>query len=60
VLVVVVLTNPNLIFAVAKLVVLVELKSKVVSGLWCIFGNFHIPELNLLHPKLPLASKNLI
>jgi hypothetical protein len=60
VLVVAVLTNPNPIFAVAKLVILVGLKLKVVSGLWRIFGNFHISELNLLHPKRPFASKNLV
>jgi hypothetical protein len=60
VLVVVELTNPNPIFEVAKLVILVELKSKLVFGLWHIFGNFHISKLNLLHPKLPLASKNLV
>jgi hypothetical protein len=53
------LTNPSLIFAMAKLAVLAGLETKVASGLWRIFGNFHIFELNLLHPKLPSASKNL-
>jgi hypothetical protein len=54
------LTNPGPTFAVAKLAVLVGLETKVVSGLWRIFGNFHIFELDLLHPMLPLASKNLV
>ena len=53
------LTNPSPIFAVAKLVVLAGLETKVASGLWHIFDNFHIFELNLLHLKLPLASKTL-
>jgi hypothetical protein len=43
----------------AMLVVLVGLKTKVVSGLSRIFGNFHISELNLLHPKLHSAGKTL-
>jgi hypothetical protein len=59
-LVVVALTNPTPIFAMAMLVVLAGLKTKVVFGLWHIFGNFHISELDLPHPKLPSASKNLI
>jgi hypothetical protein len=33
---------------------------KVVSGLLCIFDNFHIFELAMLHPKLPSASKILV
>jgi hypothetical protein len=36
------------------------LKTKVVSGLWRIFGNFHIFEPILLHLKLPSASKILV
>jgi hypothetical protein len=44
----------------AMFVVLVELKMKVVSSLWHIFGNFHISELDLPHPKLPSASKNFV
>jgi hypothetical protein len=47
-------------FAVAKLVVLAGLKMTVVSGLWHIFGNFHIFEPSLLHPKLPSANKILV
>jgi hypothetical protein len=54
------LTNPDPIFAVAKLAVLTRLKTKVVSGLLRIFGNFHIFEPGLLHPKLPSASKNFV
>jgi hypothetical protein len=54
------LTNPGPTFAVAKLVVLAGLKTKVASGLSRIFGNFHIFGPNLLHPKLPSASKNLV
>jgi hypothetical protein len=54
------LTNPDPTFAVAKLVVLTGLKTKVVSGLLRIFGNFHIFEPDLLHPKLPSASKILV
>ena len=54
------LTNSDPIFTVAKLDVLAGLKTKVVSGLWHIFGNFHISELNLPHPKLHSASKNLV
>jgi hypothetical protein len=54
------LTNPGPIFAMARLPVLARLKTKVASGLWHTFSNFHIFELNLLHPKLPLASKNLV
>jgi hypothetical protein len=54
------LTNPDPTFAVAKLVVLAGLKMKVASCLLRIFGNFHIFEPSLLHPKLPSASKILI
>jgi hypothetical protein len=54
------LTDPNPIFAMAKLAVLAGLEAKVASGLWRIFGNFHIFEPNLLHLKLPSASKNLV
>jgi hypothetical protein len=54
------LTNLGPIFAGAKLAVLAGLETKVAFGLWHIFGNFHIFELNLQHPKLPLASKNLV
>jgi hypothetical protein len=54
------LTNLGPNFAMARLAVLAGLKMKVVSGLLHIYGNFHIFELNLLHPKLTLASKNLV
>jgi hypothetical protein len=54
------LTNPNPTFAVAKLAVLTGLETKVASGLLHIFGNFHIFEQGLLHPKLPSASKLLV
>jgi hypothetical protein len=54
------LTNPNPTFAVAKLAVLTGLETKVVSGPLHIFGNFRIFEPDLLHPKLPLASKILV
>jgi hypothetical protein len=54
------LTNPDPTFAVARLAVLVGLKTKIVSGLLHIFGNFHIFEPRLLHPKLPSASKILV
>jgi hypothetical protein len=54
------LTNPNPTFAMAKLAVLAELRTKVVSGLLHIFGNFHIFEPILLHPKLPSAIKTLV
>jgi hypothetical protein len=42
------LTNPNPTFAVAKLVVLIGLETKVASGPLHIFGNFHIFEPGLL------------
>jgi hypothetical protein len=54
------LTNPDPTSAVAKLAVLAELKTKVVSGLLHIFGNFHIFEPGLLHPKMPSTSKILV
>jgi hypothetical protein len=54
------LTNSDPIFTVAKLDVLAGLKTKVVSGLLHIFGNFHIFEPSLLHLKLPSASKILV
>jgi hypothetical protein len=54
------LTNLGPTFAVSKLAVLAGLETKVVSSLWHIFGNFHIFEPNLQHPKLPSASKNLV
>jgi hypothetical protein len=54
------LANPDPTFIVAKLAVLTGLKTKVVSGPLHIFGNFHILEPNLLHPKLPSASKILV
>jgi hypothetical protein len=54
------LTNPDPTFAVAKLAVLTRLETKVVSGLLHIFGNFHIFEPDLLHPKLPSANKIIV
>jgi hypothetical protein len=54
------LTNPDPTFAVAKLAVLAGLKTKVVSDLLRIFGNFHIFEPSLLHPKLPSVNKILV
>jgi hypothetical protein len=47
-------------FAMAKLVVSTGLETKVASGLLHIFGNFHIFEPDLLHPKLPSANKTLV
>jgi hypothetical protein len=47
------LANLDPTFAVAKLAVLTGLKTKVDSGPLHIFGNFHIFEPDLLHPKLP-------
>jgi hypothetical protein len=52
-------TNLNPIFAMARLVVLIELATKVVSGLLHIFDNFHTFEPDLLHPKLPSVNKIL-
>jgi hypothetical protein len=54
------LTNPGPIFAMARLVVLVGLTMKVVSGLLHIFDNFRTFELDMLHPKLPSANKILV
>jgi hypothetical protein len=54
------LTNPGPTFAVAKLAILAGLETKVVFGLWHIFGNFYTFETNLLHLKLPSAIKNLV
>jgi hypothetical protein len=54
------LRNPDPTFVVAKLAVLARLKTKVVSDLLHIFGNFHIFEPSLLHPKLPSASEILV
>ena len=54
------LTNPGPTFAVAKLAILAGLETKVVSSLWHIFGNLYTFETNLLHLKLPSASKILV
>jgi hypothetical protein len=54
------LTNTCLIFAMAKLAVLVGLTTKVVSGLLHIFGIFRTFEPDQLHPKLPSANKILV
>jgi hypothetical protein len=54
------LTNLGPTFAVAKRAILAGLKTKDVSGIWRIFGNFHIFDPSLLHPKLPSASKILV
>jgi hypothetical protein len=43
----------------AKWVVLIELKTKVVFDLLHISDNLRTFELNPLHPKLPLANKIL-
>jgi hypothetical protein len=51
------LTSPGPIIAMAMLVVLTELMMKVVFGLLHIFDNFLTFGLDLLHPKLPSASK---
>jgi hypothetical protein len=53
-------TNPGPIFAMARLVVLTESATKVVSGFLHIFGNFRTSEPDLLHPKLPSANKILV
>jgi hypothetical protein len=50
------LTNPEPTFAVAKLVVLTGLETKVVSGLLHIFDNFHTFEPD----QLPSANKILV
>jgi hypothetical protein len=54
------LANPGPIFATARLVVLAESMTKVVSDLLHIFGNFHTFEPNLLRPKLPSANRILV
>jgi hypothetical protein len=51
------LTSPGPIFAMASLVVLTESMTKVVFGPLHIFGNFCTFGPDLLHPKLPSASK---
>ena len=51
------LANPDPIFAMAKWVVLIELKTKVIFDLLHISDNLRTFELNPLHPKLPLANK---
>jgi hypothetical protein len=51
------LTSPGPIFAMARLVVLTELMTKVVFGPLHIFDNFRTSGLDLLHPNLPSASK---
>jgi hypothetical protein len=53
-------TNLDPIFAMARLAVLTELATKVVSGLLHIFDNFRTFEPNLVHPKLPTANKILV
>jgi hypothetical protein len=54
------LINPGPIFAMAKLVVLIELATKVVSGPLHIFEKFHTFEPDPLHPRLPSANKILV
>jgi hypothetical protein len=53
-------TNPDLIFAMAKLAVSAARETKVASDLLHIFDNSHTFELTPLHPKLPSANKILI
>jgi hypothetical protein len=53
------LANQGPIFAMAKLVVLIELETKVVFDLLHIFDNLRIFGLILLHLKLPSANRNL-
>jgi hypothetical protein len=48
------------IFAMARLVVLAESKTKVVSDFLHIFDNFHTFEPNLLRLKLPSANRILV
>jgi hypothetical protein len=52
--------NLGPIFAMARLAVLTELATKVVSDLLHIFDNFRIFEQDLLHPKLPSTNKILV
>jgi hypothetical protein len=54
------LTNPGPIFAMARLVVLTELTTKVVFGLLHIFDNFRTFGPDPLHPKLPSSNKILV
>jgi hypothetical protein len=54
------LENLGPTFAVVRWVVLVGLKTKVVSGLWHTSGSFHIFEPSPLYPKLPSANKILV
>jgi hypothetical protein len=51
------LTSLGPIFAMANVVVLTELMTKVVFGPLHIFDNFRTFGPDLLHPKLPSASK---
>jgi hypothetical protein len=53
------LTNQGPTFAMAKWVVLTELKTKVVFDLLHISDNLRTFGLIPLHPKLPLANKIL-
>jgi hypothetical protein len=53
-------TNLDPTFAMAKWAELVELETKVASGLWHTSGSFRTFELDLLHPKLPSANKILV
>jgi hypothetical protein len=53
------LANQGPSSAMAKWVVLIELKTKVVFDLLHISDNLRTFELYLLHPKLPLANKIL-
>jgi hypothetical protein len=59
VLVVMDLVNQGPTFAMAKWVVLIELKTKVVFDLLNISDNLRTFGLNPLHPKLPLVNKIL-
>jgi hypothetical protein len=59
VLVVMDLVNQGPTFAMAKWVVLIELKTKVVFDLLHISDNLRTFGLNPLHPKLPLVNKIL-
>jgi hypothetical protein len=53
------LTNTDPTFAVAKLAILTELETKLVSSPLHIFDNFHTFEPVLLHLKLSSANKIL-
>jgi hypothetical protein len=50
-------TNLDPTFAMAKWAELVELETKVVSGLWHTCGSFLTFELDLMHLKWPSANK---